>query len=173
MYIENYAKYTAPLLDALKGTYLYEDNVSTNSVGSGLPPKKRKHVHLTPKQAAIDWTPEMEEDFNGIKEALEREVSLYLPRLHARWRVRTDASDNAIGRFLEHEQQDGQWHPVSFVSRKVQGNRDNDHKVKGRIQIGWTVREKETYAVVCCLLKFQCWIGNQEAVIETDHTGIV
>ena len=66
MYIANYAKYAAPLMDALKGKYLYEDNVSTNSDCSGLPPKKRKRIRLTPIQAAIDWTPEMEEGFNGI-----------------------------------------------------------------------------------------------------------
>ena len=51
-------------------------------------------------------------------------------------------------------QQDGQWHPVCFFSRKLQRNRDNDHKVQGRGQIGWTVPQKETYAVVCCLLNF-------------------
>ena len=160
-------------MDALKGKYLYEVNVSTNSDGSGLPPKKRKPIHLTPKQAAIDWTPEMEERFNGIRKALGRKVSLYLPRLDARLRVWTDASDYAIGRILEQEQQDGQWHPLSFFSRKLEGNRDNDHKVKGRGQIGWTVCEKETYAVVCCLLKFQSWIGNQEVVVKTDHSSIV
>ena len=129
-------------MDALKGKYLYQDNVSTNSDGSGLPPKKRKRIRLTPKQADIDWTPEMGEGCNCIKKALERKVSLYLPRLDVRWRVRTDASDHANGGILEQEQQDGQWHPVSFFSRNLQGNRDNDHKVKGLGQIGWTEREK-------------------------------
>ena len=58
-------------------------------------------------------------------------------------------------------------------SRKLQGNWDNDHKVKGQGQIGWTVHEKETYTVVCCMLKFQSWIGNQEVVVQTDHSIIV
>ena len=39
IYIENSAKYAAPLMDALKGKYLYEENGSTNSDGSGLPPR--------------------------------------------------------------------------------------------------------------------------------------
>ena len=71
-------------MGAVKGRYLYEVNVSTDSDGSGLPPQKRKRIRLTPKQAASEWTPEMEEGFNSRTKALERKVSLYLPRFHAR-----------------------------------------------------------------------------------------
>ena len=62
---------------------------------------------------------------------------------------------------------------VFFFSRKPKGNRDNDHKVKGQGQIPWTVRDKKMYAVVCYLLKFHSWIGNQEVVVKTDHRSIV
>ena len=34
-------------------------------------------------------------------------------------------------------------------------------------------REKETYAIVCLLLKFQSWIGGQAMTVRGDHTAIV
>ena len=37
----------------------------------------------------------------------------------------------------------------------------------------WTRREKETYALLCCLLKFQSWIRFSEVVVKTDHSSIV
>ena len=64
--------------------------------------------------------------------------------------------------------------PVAFYSRKLQGQRAdgvNFHKNLG--QIAWTPREKETYAIVTCLLKFQSWIGGQEVTVQTDHSAIV
>ena len=67
MYIRNYAQYAAPLMEALKGKYMYEDVEvpgETTDPG-GIPKKKRKRVKLTPKQAAIDWTPAMREGFQA------------------------------------------------------------------------------------------------------------
>ena len=89
----------------------------------------------------------MREGFQAIKAALIEQVELYLPQPDARWRISTDASDYAIGAVLEQEQDDGQWHPVSFFSRKLQGSKTSKtHKKTGVGQVGWTVREKETYA---------------------------
>ena len=74
---------------------------------------------------------------------------------------------------LEQEQEDGNWHPVSFFSRKLQGSKPGKHRARGTGQVDWIVREKETYAVVCCLFKFQSWINNQEVWVRTDHSSIV
>ena len=60
--------------------------------------------------------------------------------------------------------------PVAYFSRKPQGSRQGD-KLLG--QMGWTVREKETYLFVCCLLKFQSWIGFNEVVVRIDQKNIV
>ena len=58
--------------------------------------------------------------------------------------------------------------------RELQGQRAdgvNCHKSLG--QVAWTPREKETSAIVTCLLKFQSWIGGQEVTVQTDHRAIV
>ena len=176
MYIRNYAQHAAPLMEALKGKYMYEDVEAPGETTDpgGIPKKKRKRVKLTPKQAAIDRTPAMREGFQAIKAALIEQVELYLPQPDARWRISTDASDYAIAAVLEPEQDDGQRHPVSFFSRKLPGSKTSKtHKKTGVGQVSWTVREKETYAVVCSLLKFQSWIGNQEVLVCTDHSSIL
>ena len=46
----------------------------------GIPKKKCKLVKLTPKQAAIDWSPAMREGFWATKAALIEKVELYLPK---------------------------------------------------------------------------------------------
>ena len=174
MYIKNYAQHAAPLMEALKGKLLYEEREGGPDVdGNGLPPKARKSVRLSPKQAEIQWNSEMVKGFGAIKNSLITRVALYLPKPGARWRLSTDTSDYAIRGVLHQEQEDGNWHLVAFLSRKLQGSKTCKHKDKGIGQFGWTVREKETYAVVCCLLKFQSWIGHQEVLVRTDHSSIV
>ena len=75
---------------------------------------------------------------------------------------------------LEQRQEDDNWHPVAFYSRKQQGNRAGvDGCTKNTGQFAWTGREEETFAIVCCLLKFQSWVANSEVEIQTDHSAIV
>ena len=134
MYIRNYAQHAAPLMEVLKGKYMYEDVEAPGETTDpgGIPKKKRKRVKLTPKQAGIDWTPAMREGFQAIKAALIEQVELYLPQPDARWRIITDTSDYAISAVLVQEQDDGQWHPVSFFSRKSQGSKTSKtHKKTG------------------------------------------
>ena len=150
IYIENFAKHAQPLMEALKGKYRYEAQDPSAPVArdaTGLP-NKRRRVKLTGKEAKIEWTPEMVENFQILKDKLVKFVDgdgLWLPNPHGK-----------------------------FYSRKLQGQRAdgvNFHKNLG--QIAWTPREKETYAIVTCLLKFQSWIGGQEVTVQTDHSAIV
>ena len=51
MYRRNYAQHAAPLMEALKGKYMYEDVEAPGETTDpgGIPKKKRKRVKLTPK----------------------------------------------------------------------------------------------------------------------------
>ena len=98
MYVTNYAQHAASLMEFLKGKYLYEEREAGPDVdGNGLPIKARKRVRLTPKQAEIQWNPEMVKGFEAIKNSLITRVALYEPKPGARWRLSTEASDYAIG----------------------------------------------------------------------------
>jgi hypothetical protein len=68
--------------------------------------------------------------------------------------LRTDASEFALGAVLE-QQWEGKWVPVAFYSRKLAKEQKN-----------WTLQEKETYAIVAALRKWEGWIGFQQAVVK-------
>ena len=88
---------------------------------------------------------------------------------------------------LKQQGTDGRWHLVAFFSRKLQwsGGMQKDtcpdknspefekRAIQGRGQMGSTVGEKETYALVCALLKFQSWIRGQKVTVCMNHSSIL
>ena len=69
-----------------------------------------------------------------------------------------DASDFAVGAVLEQEISPGVWKVIAYFSPKLQNG-----------QVNWSVQEKETYALVTALLKFEPWVGgSQVVVVNTD-----
>ena len=161
-------------MEALEGKYQYEapdPHALKNDVNL---PAKPKRIKLTPKEAKITWTQVMIDGFTHLKSGLSQKISLYLPKPDQAWRIRCDACDYAVGGALEQRQDDGIWHSVAFFSRKLQGERAIGlTKKRDTGQYAWTPREKETYAIVCCLLNLQSWIGSQEVTVQTDHSAIV
>ena len=73
---------------------------------------------------------------------------MYIPSAVREYAIHVDASDFGVGAVLEQQDEHGQWVPCAFFSRRLE---------KG--QRVCTYREKETYALVSCLLKFKSWIG--------------
>ena len=58
----------------------------------------------------------------------------------------------------EEEIKQGKTVPVAFLSRKLANSQRN-----------WVPREKETYAIVVALEKWESWIGLNQVLIFTDH----
>ena len=173
LYIPKFAQHAAPLNEALRGKYQFEAAaVSPNGRlnPDGTPLKKRKRVKLSAKESRILWNDAMRVGLRAIKDSLVDTVNLYIRSPERRWRIFTDAGDYAVPGTLEQEQLDGSFHPVEFFSKKLQGT-GSGHGAQG--QRGWTPPEKETYAVLCCLLKFQAWIGVAEAMVKADHGSIL
>ena len=82
--------------------------------------------------------------------------------------METDASDFAIGATLKQCDDDGSrtctvgaMYPVAFFSRKLQSSQQN-----------WSPREKEAYAVVSALCKWDWWIGLQPITVHSDHHSL-
>ena len=131
---------------------------------------KKNKVKLPPNQMKITWNTRMIEGLERLKAQIVRNTKLCLPDLSGSRIIEWDASDYAVGGILKQTQGYGRDMPVAFFSRKLQGSRQGD-KVSG--QMGWTVREKDTYVLVRCLSKFQFSIGFNEVVVRTDHKNIV
>ena len=82
--------------------------------------------------------------------------------------METNASDFAIGAPLKQCDEDesrtstaGAMYPVAFFSRKLQSSQQN-----------WIPREKEAYAVVSALCKWDSWIVIQPITVHSDHHSL-
>ena len=96
----------------------------------------------------VNWCTEHDASFQALKDAVcgIRDLRLYKPD-HPFY-LRCDASDVAVGAALEqYDPVAGKIVPICFWSRKLtEGQRK------------WTSREKEAYAIVSALSKFETWI---------------
>ena len=130
IYMPNYAHWAAILSDSLTGM---ECNIKQS---------KRQIQHRR-----IQWTDEMIEAFERIKELMQNSVRLQIPDVRKLFLIHTDASQYAVGASLEQEDDQGNFRPVAFFSRKLQG-KDNLGKH------AWSTLEEETYALIGALHKF-------------------
>jgi hypothetical protein len=76
-------------------------------------------LHNLLKQPEFMWICECQCAFEELKESLCSSVTLKLPDRFARFSVTRDASDYAIGYYLEQYDKSGQRRPVAFGSRKL------------------------------------------------------
>ena len=151
IYIKNHAALAAPLMDSLHGKY---SHVAGKEGSKGKCVVKREDNHIT-------WTPLMRENFSKLEDAICEKTALYIPSADGEYAIHVDASDFGVGAVLEQQDEHGQWVPCAFFSRKLE---------KG--QRVWGVREKETYALVSCLLKFKSWIRGRKVTIVSDHKSL-
>ena len=113
-------------------------------------------------QVKLKWTPECEEAFTGLKEALANVVTLRTPWLDGRpFYIRTDASRYAIGTTIVQVDDEGHHHPLAFWSRKLTTRQRN-----------WSPREQEAYAILCALRRYEGWILGHRVEVLTDHKSL-
>ena len=147
VYIPRFAELATALMEAMKRKYQHAPTDPTEKKTDTNVPKKRTRIKLAAKEARIDWSDVMVKNCTALKQALVDATGLCLPKPRQ--------SHCAVGSALEQLQEDGEYHPVAFFSRKVQAQRAGTGAGKRDTgQYAWTPREKETYAVVACLLKF-------------------
>lgn len=84
--------------------------------------------------------------FEALKQALLENVVLDIADPSKPYVLEVDASDFAVGGVLSQLDAEGKERPVAFFSRKLQGS-------PGMGQVGWSVRDKETYAMARSLAR--------------------
>ena len=62
------------------------------------------------------------ENFEKIKTSLCEACSLYIPSDQGEFAIHTNASDHGIGAVLGEKDDQGNWRPCAFSSRKPQGS---------------------------------------------------
>ena len=115
------------------------------------------------KARRVEWTPEAEDSFEKIKNAIADAAKLYFvdddiaknPVI-----LEVDACDYGIGAYL-YQMQDGQEHPIQFISKAL-----------NTTQLKWATGEKEAYAIFYGIKKLRPLLRDIYFTLRTDHKNL-
>ena len=110
----------------------------------------------------INWSHEMEEAFQQIKDSLTSNPVLSSPDTQKPFCLQTDASGIGIGAVLSQQGTDGAEHPVAYYSRKLLPR-----------ETRYTVSEQECLAVVEAIKHFKVYLTGAEFTVMTDHSSLI
>lgn len=114
---------------------------------------------LNKPQAPIEWTTEMK---NAVLKLVDKlsDVTLTIPLDTDEYLLETDASDVAVGGILSIKRKNV-WAPIEFTSKKFT-----------ETQWKWPVREKEAFAIIHALQKFDHFLRGRKFILYTDHQSL-
>lgn len=116
---------------------------------------------LLSKTAVWLWTPDHENAFERIKDALCSAPVLCHPDSQRRFTVQTDASDVAVGAVLCQKDEEGRECVVSYLSRALT---EAERK--------YAAHERELLGVVYALEVFRPYLLGQRFDLETDNAAV-
>ena len=112
---------------------------------------------LTRQQVKFDWTPEHQQAFMHLKEAIVQAPILHYPNPNKTYIVYTDASDDACGAQLSQEH-DGTEFPVAFLSHTFT-----------ETQCKWSTTEQEAFGVYYTITKWNYYLQGANIIVRNDH----
>ncbi len=121
-----------------------------------LPSKSSKKLNAVTE---VVWGEAQENAKNEIVHRLQQAV-LRIPVDSNEFLLETDASDKAIAAILSVKTESG-YQPVEFYSKSL-----------GKTQQRWPVREKEAFAIVSGLTKFDSYLRGRSFDVHTDHESL-
>ncbi|KAK8788529.1 hypothetical protein V5799_021695 [Amblyomma americanum] len=106
----------------------------------------------------VNWNTSKEQAFLALKKALTSRPVLKAPSYDRTFIVQCDASERGMGAVLSQRDENGEEHPVLFVSRKLTTREE-----------AYSATEKECACLVWATHKLRCYLAGSRFVIETDH----
>ncbi|GFY16915.1 retrovirus-related Pol polyprotein from transposon opus [Trichonephila clavipes] len=103
----------------------------------------------------IPWNEAAEQAFTKLKAQLVKAPALYTPNLSKSYQLYTDASTTAIGACFSQNDEKGKENPIAFFSKKLT-----------ETQTRWAMIEREAYAVIEALKRFDNWIVAEIELIS-------
>lgn len=86
---------------------------------------------------------------------------LRLPNYAEEFYLSTDASQYAIGPVLEQEDENGDRHPVAYLSRQLKGPEE------------YYTTERECLAIVWSIQQCRCYLYGRRFTMITDHKPLI
>ena len=133
-FIKDYARLTENLTEGLKGT-----------------DKKRSLV----------WTDKMQGEFEEMKRQIGNMKNLLLPRYNREFMLRTDASNTGLGAVLLQQDENKEWRPIQWASKKLTATEKR-----------YGITEKEMLAIVWGIGKFEYELKGRKFRLVTDHRAL-
>jgi hypothetical protein len=117
----------------------------------------------THKDAKWEWGAKEQESFEAIKNAICQRPVLAHPNPKKPYVLETDASGAAMGAVLSQRQEDGQLHPITYMSQSFNGAEHN-----------YDTHDKELLAIIKSLEFWRIFLeGTKEPItIFTDHRNL-
>ena len=112
---------------------------------------------LTRQQVKFNWTPDDQEVFIHLKEAIVQAPILNYPNPNKTYIVYTDASNDACGTQLSQEH-NGTEFPVAFLSHTFT-----------ETQCKWSTTEQEAFGVYYTITKWNYYLQGANIIVWNDH----
>ena len=112
---------------------------------------------LTRKHANFHWDETCEASFQRLKAALASSPVLAFPDMSLPFTVYSDASDTCIGAVLTQNFPEGE-RPIQYMSQQL-----------STTQRKWPILEKECFAIVTALEKFDVFLHGSQFKVMCDH----
>ncbi|WVZ76979.1 LOW QUALITY PROTEIN: hypothetical protein U9M48_024887, partial [Paspalum notatum var. saurae] len=112
---------------------------------------------LLKKGVQFLWTPEVNNEFLVLKQALIQAPVLAIPDFSKEFVLETDACDLGLGAVLMQE-----GHPIAYLSKPLSPRNQS-----------LSVYEKECMAILLAVEKWRSYLQHQKFVIKTDHRSLL
>jgi len=86
---------------------------------------------------------------------------LALPDIGSPYVLHTDANSSTVAATLGQMHEGKVEHPIAFASQKLSGS-----------QLGWTIIEKEAYAIIWALIRFRDIVYGAHITVRCDHNPL-
>lgn len=116
---------------------------------------------LLGKTSKFTWTNEAQVAFNKLKECLTSAPVLSHPDFSKPFVIQCDASNMGVGGVLYQLDNQGEEHPIAYMSQKLNSAQRN-----------YSVTEQECLAAILSLKKFRGYIEGMKFTIVTDHASL-
>uniref|UniRef100_A0AC34FIH0 Reverse transcriptase n=1 Tax=Panagrolaimus sp. ES5 TaxID=591445 RepID=A0AC34FIH0_9BILA len=125
-------------------------------------------IVLTRKNIAFHWNEEEQQSFDQLKDSLVKAPVLSQPDYEAAiegskpFVIWTDACKTGVGAVLTQQDDDGNFHPLFYISKACSAAERN-----------YSITQLEALAVVVAMRKLKTFVMGAKVLVRTDHQPLV